>query len=89
MAGVFIGMWLSLEERVIWDHEVAGSNPVIPIPNGRRADGYLDFFLLDGIDRWDLHWKHNPSANRFESCIPYWTTSFVHLFYPPLYLVWN
>ena len=23
-------MWLSLVEYVIWDHEVAGSNPVIP-----------------------------------------------------------
>lgn len=24
-------MWLSLVERVLWEHEVAGSNPVIPI----------------------------------------------------------
>ena len=26
----FIGMWLSLVERVPWEYEVAGSNPVIP-----------------------------------------------------------
>ena len=26
-------MWLSLVELLIWDQEVAGSNPVIPISN--------------------------------------------------------
>ncbi len=26
----YIGMWLSLVERVVRDDEVAGSNPVIP-----------------------------------------------------------
>jgi hypothetical protein len=24
-------MWLNLVERVLWEHQVAGSNPVIPI----------------------------------------------------------
>ena len=26
----FIGMWLSLVERLVWDQDAAGSNPVIP-----------------------------------------------------------
>ena len=25
-----IGMWLSLVERLVWDQDAAGSNPVIP-----------------------------------------------------------
>jgi hypothetical protein len=26
----FVGVWLSLVERVVWDHEVVGSNPTTP-----------------------------------------------------------
>ncbi len=33
----FCGVWLSLAERLVWDQEVAGSNPVTPIPNGDDA----------------------------------------------------
>lgn len=36
-------MWLNLVERVVWDHQVAGSNPVIPtniyISTGMVEDG--------------------------------------------------
>ena len=36
-------MWLSLVEWVIWDHQVAGSNPVIPTKAQRvaRSGGLL------------------------------------------------
>ena len=31
MRKVFIEVWLSLVERLVWDQEVAGSNPVTSI----------------------------------------------------------
>src|SRR5260370_35487970 len=36
------GVELSLVERVVWDHEVAGSNPVTPISNRNTRTGRDD-----------------------------------------------
>ena len=44
-------MWLSLVERLVWDQDAAGSNPVIPtissVHNGFQYSVWtLDFFAL-------------------------------------------
>lgn len=41
----YIGMWLSLVERLVRDEEAAGSNPVIPILQSRSFERFL-FFVL-------------------------------------------
>ena len=39
--GIYNGMYVNLVDGVIWDHEAAGSNPVIPIftPVPQLEDG--------------------------------------------------
>lgn len=36
MRSPHIGVWLNLAERMFWEHEVAGSNPVAPIIRSGR-----------------------------------------------------
>jgi hypothetical protein len=45
MKHIFIGMWLSLVEHLVWDQGVAGSNPVIPTTQKRRPSKGLLFIL--------------------------------------------
>ena len=42
----FIGMWLSLVERLVWDQDAAGSNPVIPTTSGSLMTA--DFLFIYG-----------------------------------------
>lgn len=47
----FIGEWLSLAERLVWDQDVAGSNPVSPTIGGieMRRDIVKIFLALIAI----------------------------------------
>ena len=46
------GVWLSLVERLVWDQEVAGSNPVTPTSTGYHFNIGNNFFYLAGVVQW-------------------------------------
>ena len=46
------GVWLSLVERLVWDQEVAGSNPVTPTSTGYHFNIGNNCFYLAGVVQW-------------------------------------
>ena len=46
------GVWLSLVERLVWDQEVAGSNPVTPTSTGYNFNIGNNCFYLAGVVQW-------------------------------------
>ena len=46
------GVWLSLVERLVWDQEVAGSNPVTPTSTGYNYNIGNNYFYLAGVVQW-------------------------------------
>ena len=49
MSGTVIGVWLSLVERYVRDVEVAGSNPVTPIPPFRWGIFLSHIYFISDI----------------------------------------
>ena len=44
-----IGMWLSLVERLVWDQDAAGSNPVIPTIQKHHGDLSSENLDVNGV----------------------------------------
>lgn len=70
----FIGMWLSLVERLVWDQDAAGSNPVIPTKSGSLMTAAFFVYICTFFSKKAI--KYENSRLNFEK----YNRLFIHIY---------